>query len=207
MKQFQLSTGGRDAFHDITAQVKEAIRDADVSTGLCLVYCPHTTAGITINENADPAVPRDILFTLDRAHPWSGGYHHAEGNSAAHVKSSMLGASCQLIIQDGRAHLELTRRKYDVIISEPSNPWMAGLATLFTKEFMNLARNKLKNNGIYVQWIHSYQMDWPTFSLVGRTFSSVFPNSILVSTDPRGELGPDFLLIGFNGKKHLSSEN
>ncbi len=109
----------------------------------------------------------------------------------------------ELIIQDGRAHLELTKRKYDVIISEPSNPWMAGLATLFTHEFMELAKNRLKENGIYVQWIHSYQMDWPTFSLVGRTFSRVFPNSILVTTDPRGELGPDFLLVGFTGKKQL----
>jgi spermidine synthase len=109
----------------------------------------------------------------------------------------------ELIIQDGRAHLELTKRKYDVIISEPSNPWMAGLATLFTYEFMNLAKNRLKDNGIYVQWIHSYQMDWPTFSLVGRTFSKVFPDSILVTTDPRGELGPDFLLVGFTGKKQL----
>ncbi|MFO7560932.1 MAG: fused MFS/spermidine synthase [Desulfobacterales bacterium] len=109
----------------------------------------------------------------------------------------------ELIIQDGRAHLELTKRKYDVIISEPSNPWMAGLATLFTHEFMNLAKNRLMEDGIYVQWLHSYQMDWPTFSLVGRTFSKVFPNSMLVTTDPRGELGPDFLLVGFKGKKQL----
>jgi len=110
----------------------------------------------------------------------------------------------QLIIQDGRAHLGLTKRKYDVIISEPSNPWMAGLATLFTREFMNLAKNRLAENGIYVQWIHSYQMDWPTFSLVGRTFSEVFPNSMLVTTDPHGALGPDFLLVGFNGEQKLN---
>jgi spermidine synthase len=112
----------------------------------------------------------------------------------------------ELIIQDGRAHLELTERKYDVIISEPSNPWMAGLATLFTHEFMKLAKNRLMEDGIYVQWIHSYQMDWPTFSLVGRTFSRIFPNSVLVTTDPHGALGPDFLLVGFKGKKQLDPQ-
>jgi len=112
----------------------------------------------------------------------------------------------ELIIQDGRAHLELTEKKYDVIISEPSNPWMAGLATLFTHEFMNLAKNRLMEGGIYVQWLHSYQMDWPTFSLVGRTFSRVFPNSMLVTTDPRGDLGPDFLLVGFKGKRQLDPQ-
>ncbi len=104
----------------------------------------------------------------------------------------------ELIIQDGRAHLELTDRKYDVIISEPSNPWMAGLATLFTAEFIQLAKNRLNENGIFVQWLHSYQMNWETFAMVGRTFASVFPNGILVSTNPISIFhGPDFLLIGF----------
>ena len=112
----------------------------------------------------------------------------------------------ELIIQDGRAHLALTDRKYDVIISEPSNPWMAGLATLFTREFMELARNRLNDGGIYVQWIHSYQMDWPTFALVGRTFAAVFPNSMLVTTDPQGTLGSDYLLVGFNGDGQLDPQ-
>ncbi|MCK5009976.1 MAG: fused MFS/spermidine synthase, partial [Deltaproteobacteria bacterium] len=72
----------------------------------------------------------------------------------------------ELIIQDGRAHLELTNRKYDVIISEPSNPWMAGLANLFTREFFLLANDRLNEDGIFVQFFHGYQMDWPTFALV-----------------------------------------
>ncbi len=110
-----------------------------------------------------------------------------------------------LIIQDGRAHLELSDQLYDVIISEPSNPWMAGLASLFTHEFMMLAKNRLKKNGIYVQWIHSYQMDWPTFQLVGRTFSKVFPNSLIASTHPQ-EIGPDFLLVGFADDYNLNPE-
>lgn len=107
----------------------------------------------------------------------------------------------ELIIQDGRAHLELTDRTYDIIISEPSNPWMAGLATLFTREFMTLAKERLNKNGVFVQWIHSYQMNWDTFSMVGRTFSSVFPNGMLVSTNPLSpNHGPDFLLIGFQNE-------
>jgi secondary thiamine-phosphate synthase enzyme len=101
MTRFEISTRGRDSMTDITPQVRRAIKESGVADGICLVYCPHTTAGITINENADPDVPRDVLFALDRAIPWSGGYRHAEGNSAAHVKSSLVGASCHLIIENG----------------------------------------------------------------------------------------------------------
>jgi len=111
-----------------------------------------------------------------------------------------------LIIQDGRAHLQLTNRKYDVIISEPSNPWMAGLATLFTREFFALAEDRLNDDGIFVQWFHAYQMDWSTFALVGRTFAQVFPNSLLVLTDT-SNIGYDYQLVGFKGKDKLVLEN
>ena len=111
-----------------------------------------------------------------------------------------------LIIQDGRAHLQLTKQKYDVIISEPSNPWMAGLAALFTREFFTLAEDRLNEDGIYVQFIHSYQMDWPTFALVGRTFAQVFPNNLLVITAP-SNVGNDYLLVGFKGEDRLILEN
>lgn len=107
-----------------------------------------------------------------------------------------------LIIQDGRAHLNLTVRKYDVIISEPSNPWMAGLASLFTRDFFALAKDRLNDDGLFVQFMHSYQMDWATFALVGRTFSQVFPNSLLAVTSP-STLGTDYLLVGFKGKDRL----
>ena len=103
-----------------------------------------------------------------------------------------------MIIQDGRAHLGLTDRKYDVIISEPSNPWMAGLATLFTEDFFSYAREALTHEGIFVQFMHSYQMDWQTFAMVGRTFYKVFPNSLLLQTSPTGS-GNDYLLVGFRG--------
>ena len=109
-----------------------------------------------------------------------------------------------LIIQDGRAHLELSDQVYDVITSEPSNPWMAGLANLFTEEFFSLAKNSLKWDGIFIQWLPSYQMDWTTFSMVGRTFASVFPSSLLMKSAIGGN---DYLLVGFNGLEQLSIKN
>jgi len=111
-----------------------------------------------------------------------------------------------LIIQDGRAHLSLTDRTYDVIISEPSNPWMAGLASLFTRDFFELAKNRLNDDGLFVQFMHTYQMDWPTFALVGRTFAQVFPNSLLAVTRPSG-IGTDYLLVGFKGRGRMSLDN
>jgi len=111
----------------------------------------------------------------------------------------------EMIIQDARAHLKLTDRNYDVIISEPSNPWMAGLATLFTRDFFEIARNRLNEGGVFAQFMHSYQMDWSTFALVGRTFAEVFPNSVITATSPAGS-GGDFLLIGFKGESGLNPE-
>jgi spermidine synthase len=104
----------------------------------------------------------------------------------------------RIILQDGRNHLELTREKYDVIISEPSNPWMAGLANLFTLDYFKTVKERLSGNGIFVQWFYSYEMDWPTFAMVGRTFAEVFPDGLLMKT-----LSSDYLLIGFSGKKNL----
>jgi len=104
----------------------------------------------------------------------------------------LLNPKTELIIQDGRAHLELTERTY--------NPWMAGLASLFTRDFFLLAKDRLNEGGIFVQWVHVYQMDWPTFSLIGRTFCQVFPQSLLMSTSPSGG---DYLLIGFKGGTRL----
>jgi spermidine synthase len=102
----------------------------------------------------------------------------------------------RLIVQDGRNHLALTHEKYDVIISEPSNPWMAGLANLYSLEFFQLVRERLNKNGLFAQWIQSYEMDWDTFSLLGRTFTEVFPESALV------KIGPvDYLLLGFMSGK------
>lgn len=110
-------------------------------------------------------------------------------------------ARMRLIIQDAKAHLLLSGSKYDVIISEPSNPWMNGLAELFTREFFERAKASLNEGGILVEFLHSYQMDWDTFSMIGRTFSGVFPEGMLVRTMPDDRRLPgsasDYLLIGF----------
>ncbi|MHC4714555.1 MAG: secondary thiamine-phosphate synthase enzyme YjbQ, partial [Planctomycetota bacterium] len=88
MESFSVSTGRRCAFMDITGQVAEIVGKSGVSKGLAVVFVPHTTAGVTINENADPSVQSDILNHLERAVPDSAHYSHAEGNSPAHVKAS-----------------------------------------------------------------------------------------------------------------------
>ena len=101
MKEISLQTHARFEMIDITEAVQKAASEAKIDSGIGLVYTPHTTAAITINENADPDVPRDILAALDRAVPLSSNYRHAEGNSAAHVKSSLVGASEMVIIENG----------------------------------------------------------------------------------------------------------
>lgn len=102
MKEITVPTPDRCAMIDITAAVQKEVSEAKIASGLVLVYTPHTTAAVTINENADPDVPRDILAALDKAVPLSANYRHAEGNSAAHVKSSLVGASTLVIIENGR---------------------------------------------------------------------------------------------------------
>jgi len=105
MKTFDLQTPSREAFIDITSRVEEEIEKSPVKSGICHVYVPHTTAAVTINENADPTVRQDILMTLRKAVPDSLPYAHSEGNSPAHVKSSLVGASVTLLIEDGRLAL------------------------------------------------------------------------------------------------------
>ncbi len=97
-----VKTTARTQLVDITHKINKNIRDANINDGLCLIFVPHTTAGVTINENADPDVKTDIETILDRMVPWEGGYHHLEGNSAAHVKSTLVGASELIAINDGQ---------------------------------------------------------------------------------------------------------
>ena len=87
---------------DVTAQIQKAVTDSGVRDGICTVFVPHTTAAVTINENADPDVVRDFTTEINKIVPWEDGYHHMEGNSAAHLKSSMIGFSEQVIIENGR---------------------------------------------------------------------------------------------------------
>jgi len=106
----------------------------------------------------------------------------------------------EIIVQDGRAHLQLTDRSYDVIISEPSNPWMAGLAALFSKEFFAAARERLNTDGIFCQWVQAYQMYWPVFAMILRTFAGVFPENVVIQVS-RG----DYVVMGFKDKVRLDS--
>jgi len=87
---------------DITAQIQKLIREKKVASGLLVLFVPHTTAALTINENADPSVQQDILAELNRLIPLAGPYQHAEGNSAAHIKSTIIGPSQTLLIEGGR---------------------------------------------------------------------------------------------------------
>jgi secondary thiamine-phosphate synthase enzyme len=104
--QFDVQTKTRDQMIDITERVAREVSAAQVRDGLALVYVPHTTAGVTINENADPDVIHDVLAALDRAVPWRQEfYRHGEGNSAAHAKSSMVGCSAAVPIHAGRLAL------------------------------------------------------------------------------------------------------
>ena len=104
-EQFQVRTRSRSEFVDITSQVRDAIRASGVSSGFCVVFVPHTTAGVTINENADPTVVRDMLAHLERAVPPNAGYTHAEGNSDSHIKASMMGSSVVVPLVGGRIQL------------------------------------------------------------------------------------------------------
>jgi len=86
---------------DITQAVSKAVREAGIREGVVLVYVPHTTAGVTINESADPDVASDILDALERMVPWNAGWRHSEGNAAAHVKASLMGSSVRVAVEGG----------------------------------------------------------------------------------------------------------
>ena len=90
---------------DITDRVDHLVKESEVSDGLCHVYVPHTTAGVFINENADREVLTDVLKTLDTLVPWNGDYGHAEGNAAAHIKSTLVGTSQTIPVREGRLQL------------------------------------------------------------------------------------------------------
>lgn len=95
-----VKTRNKTEFIDITAEVREAVRKEGVSDGIGMIYVPHTTAAVTINESADPSVKSDILMVLNDTVPWQADYRHAEGNSPAHVKSTLVGASELVAIAD-----------------------------------------------------------------------------------------------------------
>ena len=103
--EFKVKSGSRTQLIDITADVQAALREAGVREGICMIYVPHTTAAVTINENADPTVKSDILKILNQVIPFEAGYSHMEGNSAAHIKSTLVGASEMVAVRNGKLQL------------------------------------------------------------------------------------------------------
>ncbi|MCK4641220.1 MAG: secondary thiamine-phosphate synthase enzyme YjbQ [Candidatus Marinimicrobia bacterium] len=101
MEEISVTTGSRIEMLDITSQIRSAVSKSGTQEGVCTVYCPHTTAAITINENADPDVTADILMKLNKMIPPHKNYRHLEGNSDAHIKSSLIGNSAQIIVSEG----------------------------------------------------------------------------------------------------------
>ena len=97
-----IKTGTRIQMVDITASVQNEVTKSGITDGVCVVYVPHTTAGITINEGADPAVLRDILTKLNDLVPPNAGYRHLEGNADSHIKASLMGSSVSVIVENGR---------------------------------------------------------------------------------------------------------
>jgi len=102
MHELRVNTPRREALVDVTAKVQEFVADNAWQDGMVVLFCPHTTAGLTINEAADPTVARDILAALRRLIPHQGDYQHAEGNSDAHIKAGLMGADARLLVQAGR---------------------------------------------------------------------------------------------------------
>lgn len=105
MREITIRTTQHTQFVNIDAEIQRVVRDVGVPSGVCHVFVPHTTAGITINENADPDVVRDIIDALEKQVPWRGNYAHGEGNSAAHVKASMMGFCQTILITEGKLAL------------------------------------------------------------------------------------------------------
>jgi secondary thiamine-phosphate synthase enzyme len=105
MVTLRVRTDRRTQLIDVTQLVQKAVQESGIPGGICYLYVPHTTAAVFINENADPDVARDIEATLDRLVPQVGNYRHGEGNSDAHIKSALIGASQSLLIENGRLAL------------------------------------------------------------------------------------------------------
>jgi len=118
---FGVRTGQAYAMIDITGEVQNIVSKSGVKNGICIVFVPHTTAGITINENADPDVVRDFLMEIGKIVPLHDGYQHIEGNSAAHIKASMMGFSQTVIIEEGRLLLGTWQGIYFTEFDGPRN--------------------------------------------------------------------------------------
>ena len=102
MQKISVRSSKRTELIDITEEIQNIVAKSNIKEGICLVFCPHTTAGLTINENADPSVRQDITNTLNKLVPENAGYAHSEGNADSHIKSSLFGASLTIFVRDGQ---------------------------------------------------------------------------------------------------------
>jgi secondary thiamine-phosphate synthase enzyme len=102
MQSFDVRTSTQTEFINITRSVQEAVKKMGIEDGICIIFIPHTTAAVTINENADPSVVRDILMELNKIIPFKNQYQHTEGNSPAHIKSSLVGCSEIVLVESGK---------------------------------------------------------------------------------------------------------
>lgn len=121
MYTFNVKTHSRTSMIEITSKVEELVSKSGIKSGLCTVFIPHTTAGVTINENADPDVVTDILKKVNEVIPFDDGYLHSEGNSAAHIKASLFGFSQQIIIENSKLVLGTWQGIYFCEFDGPRN--------------------------------------------------------------------------------------
>ena len=120
VQEFSLSTA-KESFYNITAHVRQVVSASGIEDGIAVVFCPHTTAGITINENADPDVVHDMVLGLGKAYPDRREFRHGEGNSAAHLKATAVGSSATIIIADSRPMLGTWQGIYFCEFDPPRN--------------------------------------------------------------------------------------
>jgi secondary thiamine-phosphate synthase enzyme len=118
---FEVRTPTHACLVDITARVEQITRKSTIEEGICYIFVPHTTAGITINENADPTVQSDILRELEKIVPWRDNYSHAEGNAAAHIKASLMGSSQTVFLSSARLQLGTWQGIYLAEFDGPRN--------------------------------------------------------------------------------------
>jgi secondary thiamine-phosphate synthase enzyme len=130
MKKFSTKTRSRTDFIKIDRQVSEIVTESGLMEGVVTIFVPHTTAGVTINENADPDVTADMELVLDRVVPWDAGYSHFEGNTAAHMKASIMGSSAQVIVSEGKLQLGTWQSLYFCEFDGPRTRevWVKGIS-------------------------------------------------------------------------------
>jgi len=119
--ELRVRTNKQDEFINITPLIREKVKEKGVKDGIVTVFVPHTTAGVTINENADPDVVYDILYTLNKVFPDLKEYRHFEGNSCAHIKASLMGSSCTVIVENGELKLGTWQGIYFCEFDGPRN--------------------------------------------------------------------------------------